>query len=180
MAIHLFYEEVFAHLVVAAVFKTVGPHVNRVVGGFDSHTLPPFFTALSSRNVASTQPNPEQRSETSRRKSITESPWYWVYLFSTAVLIAIVLLGPKIIERQTIDERNYQARQRTYQQASGEQPDIPLSTSNNQLITLQPLIITFAIVLTVSWIILWYRHFYRGAQKLLAKDIEDPVVQGSQ
>ena len=104
--------------------------------------------------MVSTQPNPEQGGETSRKKSITESPWYWVYLFSTAVLIAIVLLGPKIIERQTIDERNYQARQRTYQQASGEQPDIPLSTNDNQLITLQPLIITFAIVLAVSWIIL--------------------------
>ena len=130
--------------------------------------------------MVSTQPKPEQRGETSRKKSITESPWYWVYLFSTAVLIAIVLLGPKIIERQTIDERNYQARQRTYQQASGEQPDIPLSTNDNQLITLQPLIITFAIVLAVSWIILWYKHFYRRDQEPLAKDVEDPVVQGSQ
>ena len=130
--------------------------------------------------MVSTQPNPEQRGETSRKKSITESPWYWVYLFSTAVLMAIVLLGPKIIERQTIDERNYQARQRTYQQASGEQPDIPLSTNDNQLITLQPLIITFAIVLAVSWIILWYKHFYRRDQEPLAKDVEDPVVQGSQ
>ncbi|HAL14839.1 MAG TPA: hypothetical protein DCP67_13590 [Planctomycetaceae bacterium] len=91
-----------------------------------------------------------------------------------------MLLGPKIIERQTIDERNYQARQRTYQQASGEQPDIPLSTNDNQLITLQPLIITFAIVLAVSWIILWYKHFYRRDQEPLAKDVEDPVVQGSQ
>ena len=130
--------------------------------------------------MVSTQPNPEQRGETSRKKSITESPWYWGYLFSTAGLIAIVLLGPKIIERQTIDERNYQARQRTYQQASGEQPDIPLSTNDNQLITLQPLIITFAIVLAVSWIILWYKHFYRRDQEPLAKDVEDPVVQGSQ
>ena len=130
--------------------------------------------------MVSTQPNPEQGGETSRKKSITESPWYWVYLFSTAVLIAIVLLGPKIIERQTIDERNYQARQRTYRQASGEQPDIPLSTNDNQLITLQPLIITFAIVLAVSWIILWYKHFYRRDQEPLAKDVEDPVVQGSQ
>jgi len=32
---------VFAHLVVAAVFKTVGRHVKRIASGFDSHTLPP-------------------------------------------------------------------------------------------------------------------------------------------
>ena len=36
-------EEVFVHLVVATVFKTAEPYVNRAVGGFDSHTLPPFF-----------------------------------------------------------------------------------------------------------------------------------------
>lgn len=111
--------------------------------------------------MESNHPSSEHEGDTQRRSSITESPWYWVYLFSTAVLIAIVLLGPKIIERQTLDERNYQARQRTYQQASGEQPDIPLSTNENQLITLQPLIITFAIVLAASWIILWYKHFYQ-------------------
>ena len=35
--------EVFVHLVVATVFKTAEPYVNRAVGGFDSHTLPPFF-----------------------------------------------------------------------------------------------------------------------------------------
>ena len=38
--------EVLAHLVVAAVFKTVEPYVNRTVGGFDSHALPPFFCAV--------------------------------------------------------------------------------------------------------------------------------------
>ena len=38
--------EVLAHLVVAAVFKTVEPYVNRAVGGFDSHALPPFLCAV--------------------------------------------------------------------------------------------------------------------------------------
>ena len=41
--------EVLAHLVVAAVFKTVEPYVNRAVGGFDSHALPPFFLAPGRR-----------------------------------------------------------------------------------------------------------------------------------
>ena len=41
--------EVLAHLVVAAVFKTVEPYVNRAVGGFDSHALPPFLCAPGRR-----------------------------------------------------------------------------------------------------------------------------------
>jgi len=35
---------VHAHLVVAAVFKTVVPCVNRSAGRFDSDALPPFFS----------------------------------------------------------------------------------------------------------------------------------------
>ena len=32
--------EVLADLVIAAVFKTVGPYEKHAVGGFDSHALP--------------------------------------------------------------------------------------------------------------------------------------------
>ncbi len=38
--------EVFVRLVAAAVFKTVEWPVKPVIGGFDSHTLPPFFSLL--------------------------------------------------------------------------------------------------------------------------------------
>jgi hypothetical protein len=37
-----FHLEVLARLVPAAVFKTVEPHGNHVVGGFDSHAFPPL------------------------------------------------------------------------------------------------------------------------------------------
>ncbi len=49
--------EVLAHLVVAAVFKTVGTRVNRRSGGFDSHALP-LSSAIGStreRIVSETQ-----------------------------------------------------------------------------------------------------------------------------
>ncbi len=35
-------EEVLALLVQATVFKIVGSHGNHVIGGFDSHALPPL------------------------------------------------------------------------------------------------------------------------------------------
>ena len=43
--------EVLARLVVAAVFKTVGPYVKHAVGGFDSHALPPYFHRTPERKV---------------------------------------------------------------------------------------------------------------------------------
>ena len=45
--------EVLAHLVVAAVFKTVVPCAGRTVGGFDSHALPPFFCPAAYRSLPS-------------------------------------------------------------------------------------------------------------------------------
>jgi hypothetical protein len=36
--------EVLLELVLGAAFKAVGPYVKRAVGGFDSHSLPPFFS----------------------------------------------------------------------------------------------------------------------------------------
>ena len=43
--------EVLVQLVLATVFKTVGPHGNHVAGGFDSHALPPSI-ALALRGAS--------------------------------------------------------------------------------------------------------------------------------
>ena len=38
--------EVLAQLVLVAVFKTVGSYGNHVIGGFDSHALPPLLVTV--------------------------------------------------------------------------------------------------------------------------------------
>ena len=42
--------EMLTQLVLVAVFKTVGPHGNHVVGGFDSHAFPPFVELSTTLN----------------------------------------------------------------------------------------------------------------------------------
>ena len=49
--------EVLAHLVVAAVFKTVGTCVNRRSGGFDSHALPLSGAIGSTSGLSAKDPN---------------------------------------------------------------------------------------------------------------------------
>jgi hypothetical protein len=44
--------EVPVQLVLALVFKTSGSHGDHVIGGFDSHALPPFYFAYSRNAVA--------------------------------------------------------------------------------------------------------------------------------
>ena len=47
--------EVLAQLVLVAVFKTVGSYGNHVIGGFDSHALPPLLVSvgLSGKSLGS-------------------------------------------------------------------------------------------------------------------------------
>ena len=82
----------------ATVFKTAELDVNRPVGGFDSHTLPLFtfgFQEVRHRlsKVLNVQPE---------RKKLPESIWFWIYLFSTAGLIGLVILQGKVDTRQDL------------------------------------------------------------------------------
>ena len=64
--------EVLAHLVVASVFKTVGSYVNRAVGGFDSHALPPFFLdAFGAVGLSAAQPTRHNQEAQLDTNSIT-------------------------------------------------------------------------------------------------------------
>jgi hypothetical protein len=87
---------------------------------------------------------------------MTDSPWFWAYLFTTAALIALALIGPKFAARQAQIEREFQGRQRVAQNVQGQEPSGTLSTAERTLISLRPLFFGLALITTVAWIV-----FYR-------------------
>jgi len=106
------------------------------------------------------------------RRSVTQSPWYWVYLFCTAGLIGLVLMGPKFGHRQAQIEREYQGRQRADQQRQGQQPSTPMSTSDHTTMQLWPLYLILTIVISVAWAMLWKQHFRRRFDRTQGKQQE--------
>src|SRR5688572_19157293 len=50
------------------------------------------------------------------RPPVTDSPWFWVLIFSLMALGALVAIGGKYGRRQSAIERQYQARERIAQQ----------------------------------------------------------------
>jgi hypothetical protein len=92
------------------------------------------------------------------QRAITDSPWFWVYLFATAALIALALMGPKYAARQAQIEREFQGRQRAAQSASGQEPTVALSSAEKTLITLRPLFLAMAAITVVAWIVFWRGH----------------------
>jgi hypothetical protein len=70
---------------------------------------------------------------------ITDSPWFWVLLFSLIGIGAIVAIGGQYGKRQARLERQYQARERIAEDAVGDMARREYSTADDTLIPLWPL-----------------------------------------
>ncbi|HMC11370.1 MAG TPA: hypothetical protein VKH44_08775 [Pirellulaceae bacterium] len=91
----------------------------------------------------------------------SDSPWFWAYLFATAALVALALIGPKFAAGQAQIEREFQGRQRAAQNIQGQEPTGNLSTAERTLITLRPLFLALAAITTIAWIVFWRSHLNR-------------------
>jgi hypothetical protein len=89
-------------------------------------------------------------------RPVTDSPWFWAYLFGTAALIALALAGPKFGPRQAQIEREYQGRTRAAQNLNGIEPSLQMSTAERTLVTLRPLFLGLAALTSVAWIVFWW------------------------
>lgn len=55
-----------------------------------------------------------------RRPGITDSPWYWAFVFSAMALVGALAIAPKYDERQKRLEARYVWRQRMYEERVAE------------------------------------------------------------
>jgi hypothetical protein len=103
---------------------------------------------------------------TKEHSPVTDSPWFWVLIFSLMALFILLLMGPKIGRRQAKIELKYQARERiAAEQESGNNlaPGVrseevadrkALATPNDTLVPLWPLAAILVVVALFSWVML--------------------------
>ena len=97
-----------------------------------------------------------QPPETKRDQPITDSPWFWAYIFATAGLIALAMATPKYNARQTQLERQFLARQEGGQTVKGaDGQTIAPPHEQNLILTLGPLFLICACLLVVAWGRFW-------------------------
>lgn len=96
-----------------------------------------------------------------QRPPLTDSPWFWAYLFGTAALVALFLAGPRYLDRQPQLENRYLARQAGGQAVMGDQGPIEPSSRERMIISLRPLCVLLALLLTGAWAGLWYQRLRR-------------------
>ena len=93
------------------------------------------------------------------RPPVTDSPWFWLFLFGGMGIVALAAIAPKYLRRQTGIERQYTAREAILErQAKGtpapadapaveEQPPRP---GSGLLVPLAPVGYVIAILLSVA------------------------------
>ncbi|PQO40901.1 hypothetical protein [Blastopirellula marina] len=105
-----------------------------------------------------------------QQEPITDSPWFWLYLFATTALILLVVFRSKLDIRQAEIERQHQARELATQVWEGS-PDVAsddhsvaVSTPENTLIGWNYIYVVLGLLVSVGWIRLWYVRFRKPNQ----------------
>ena len=90
----------------------------------------------------------------STRPPITDSPWFWVLLFSVVGLMALAAISGQYGKRQARLERQYQARERIRDDAVGDPARRDYSSAENTLIPIWPLAVPLGGVIVLAAVML--------------------------
>jgi hypothetical protein len=100
-----------------------------------------------------------------RTGRLSDTPWFWVYVFATSALAAILVIGPKYLQRQAQLEREYRAR--VVMRQTTEIPGTRAATERpgDPFISLGPLINLLGVIAGLFGLYaareVWRRRFYQ-------------------
>ena len=90
---------------------------------------------------------------------ITDSPWFWLYMFATFALIMLVIFRPKLDVRQADIEQQHQGRQMAAQPPTDGQVPAAHAPPGNTLVNWNYFYVVFGILVAIGWGRLWYVRF---------------------
>lgn len=91
----------------------------------------------------------------SDRPPLTDSPWFWVLLFSVVGLVLLAMFSGQIGKRQARLERQYQARERVMEQAVDDPTRREYASPDNTLIAIWPLAVLLVAAAVGSATMVW-------------------------
>lgn len=92
------------------------------------------------------------------RPSITESPWFWAYVFATGAVVALLLGTSRYGDRQEQIERQYLARQRAGQVVARQDAVAEAPVEGEPIIPIWPLGLLMTLILSVAWMVFWFKR----------------------
>jgi hypothetical protein len=101
---------------------------------------------------------------TPSRSPLTDSPWFWVAVFSAAAMLFLLVITPRYRPRQRRLEMQYMAREEMLRRraegeplarASGQEGELTPPAENELIVPLWPLGLLFGLLSIASAAMLW-------------------------
>ena len=105
----------------------------------------------------------------SQRSPVTDSPWFWFYLFCTAALVALVLMRSKYGARQAQIEQQFQGRQHAGQTSSPPATATTFSNERRTVIQLDALFLLMAVGVAIGWFSFCWQRMRRSPRSSLVE-----------
>ncbi|MFO0817866.1 MAG: hypothetical protein U1A77_07990 [Pirellulales bacterium] len=96
---------------------------------------------------------------TSTRPPLSDSPWFWLYVFGTAGIVALLWMSPKFGARQSQLDRQFEGRRHVMSQPADVAAARPFSNPERRAESLRPLYWIMLAGLMAGWIALWWQRF---------------------
>jgi hypothetical protein len=102
--------------------------------------------------------------DNSPRPPITDSPWFWAYLFGVTALVGALLMNSKFDARQAQHDGNFARRTNLLEQqgavvSQDEPQEETAEPQESRYIRFTPLYGALALGTIVAWVILWRKMF---------------------
>jgi len=94
------------------------------------------------------------------RAPAADCPWFWISVFATAALGALLVIGPRFSHRQSQIERQFQARERAGQTVGQRETPHNLVTPERTTVTLGPLYVLLGLAVVISWSLFTWRRLH--------------------
>jgi cytoskeletal protein RodZ len=96
---------------------------------------------------------------TSSRPPLSDSPWFWLYVFGTAGIVALLWMSPKFGARQSQLDRQFEGRRHIMSQPADVAAARPFSNPERRAGSLRPLYWIMLAALVAGWIALWWQRY---------------------
>jgi hypothetical protein len=106
---------------------------------------------------------------------LSESPWFWIYLFGAAALIAMFLIGQKADTVQAQRDANFTRRQHSLERqaapASEPAAEAEAPSADTRYVDFKIFYAIIGAVTVFAWVMHWRQYFVRRNSLALQKPV---------
>lgn len=107
--------------------------------------------------------------EPALKPKLSDSPWFWIYLFGVAALVAMFLIGQKADQVQAHRDSNFTRRQLSLERQAGVQVELLDDAEETRYVDFRIFYLLIGSVTAIAWVMHWRQYFLRRKEFAVTK-----------